>query len=70
MFQAYYHPNLTFSCQEKIYDSLLNQTLINPIGSIYIYSDLSYITLMYVVGRLARTLRYITPEQVGAWSCV
>jgi len=55
----HYHPQENFSCRKKIYESLLNQTLQNPVGSIYIYSDLSMITLMYVVGSLAKSLGYI-----------
>jgi len=54
------HPLENFSCQEKIYQAVLAQTLINPIGSVYIYSDLSFITLMYVVGSLAKSLNYVT----------
>jgi len=49
-----YHPSQDFSCQEKIYLSLMNQTLQNPPGSKYVYSDLSMITMMHVVGTLAR----------------
>jgi hypothetical protein len=29
-----------FSCQDKIFHGLLRQTLSNPVGSTYIYSDL------------------------------
>ena len=37
-----YNPKLDFSCQSMIYKSQMNQSLINPIGSIYLYSDLKY----------------------------
>lgn len=51
----------------------MNQTLINPVGSTYVYSDLrcsitslllllrllSFITIMYIVGALARTYGYV-----------
>jgi len=48
----------------------MNQTLANPVGSTYVYSDLSMITLMYVVGTLALDLGYINtndllPQCVG-----
>ncbi len=42
--------------------SLLNQTLVNPVGSVYVYSDLSFITLQFVVGGLARDLGYVSPS--------
>lgn len=46
------HPAQDFSCTELIYHGLLNQTLINVPGSVYLYSDLSFITLQYVVGTI------------------
>merc|ERR1712137_526338 len=58
------YPAEDFSCQQQIFNSLLAQTLENPIGQVYVYSDLSFITLQYVVGNLARTLGYITEEQL------
>eukprot|EP01113_Clastostelium_recurvatum_P005287 TRINITY_DN1235_c0_g1_i2.p2 TRINITY_DN1235_c0_g1~~TRINITY_DN1235_c0_g1_i2.p2 ORF type:complete len:460 (-),score=136.61 TRINITY_DN1235_c0_g1_i2:1415-2794(-) len=60
----YQQPPLTFSCQARIFQNLLNQTLQNPIGKIYIYSDLSMITLAYVVGALARDFGYITEKDL------
>jgi len=42
----------------------MEQTLINPVGSKYVYSDLSMITGMYVVGHLARTLGKIKPNEL------
>ena len=33
-------PLENFSCQKQIYASLLNQKLMNPIGAVYVYSDL------------------------------
>jgi len=61
---ANYHPLENFSCQTKIFLSLQNQTLINPIGKVYLYSDLSFITLQYVVGYLARTKNYISKSDL------
>jgi len=47
-------PCETFHCLKKIYLlNLLEQKLDYPIGSKYVYSDLSMITLMYVVGQIA-----------------
>eukprot|EP01121_Diplochlamys_sp_Union-15-3_P012770 TRINITY_DN3873_c0_g1_i1.p1 TRINITY_DN3873_c0_g1~~TRINITY_DN3873_c0_g1_i1.p1 ORF type:complete len:481 (-),score=72.54 TRINITY_DN3873_c0_g1_i1:39-1406(-) len=48
-----------FSCRGKIFDSLLQQTLINPPGETFVYSDLSMITAAFVVGRLAKFLSYV-----------
>lgn len=48
-----FHPKQDFSCSERIYHGLLNQTLINKPGDVYLYSDLSFITLQYVVGTIA-----------------
>eukprot|EP01156_Anaeramoeba_ignava_P006001 Anaeramoba_ignava/a347490_159.p1 GENE.a347490_159~~a347490_159.p1 ORF type:complete len:438 (+),score=116.39 a347490_159:28-1314(+) len=61
--QKYYPPE-DFNCRAKIYSSVMTQTLIYPTGSKYIYSDLSMITMMYVVGKLAHDLKYITPEDL------
>mmetsp|Transcript_27014 Transcript_27014/g.57268 ORF Transcript_27014/g.57268 Transcript_27014/m.57268 type:complete len:460 (-) Transcript_27014:48-1427(-) len=55
----YQYPAEDFSCQQQIFNSLLSQTLENPVGQVYVYSDLSFITLQYVVGYLARTLDYV-----------
>lgn len=53
-----------FTCSEKIFQSLLTQTLINPVGQKYVYSDLSMITAQYVVGTLAKKLGYISFEDL------
>ena len=47
-------PREDFSCQERIYEAVLAQTLINPVGGKYLYSDLSMITMMFVVGAKAK----------------
>lgn len=48
-----YHPDQNFDCVETIYNNLLfNQTLVYPTGSQYVYSDLSMITLMFVVSKV------------------
>ena len=51
-------PGESFSCQPLIYQAVLNQTLINTPGDVFLYSDLSFITMMYVIGTLAR---YVLP---------
>lgn len=46
-----YYPQLVFTCQQLVYNSLMSQTLMNPVGSTYVYSDLRcvylYPTTMY-----------------------
>ena len=54
---------MNFGCSNKIYTSLLQQKL-SPnatVGAKYVYSDLSFITLMYVVGTVALERGEITP---------
>jgi hypothetical protein len=40
--------------------------LISPVGSTFLYSDISMITLMYVIGARARTLQYVLPSDLDA----
>jgi CubicO group peptidase (beta-lactamase class C family) len=51
---ANYHPGQEFTCYHQIHESLMNQTLAYPVGSEYIYSDLSFITMAFVVGSIAK----------------
>ena len=46
------HPAMVWTCNDRIYKSLLNQTLVTPPGQVYVYSDLSFITLHYVLGSI------------------
>jgi CubicO group peptidase (beta-lactamase class C family) len=61
---ARYHPQLDFSCMGLIYDSIMNQSLVNPIGSKYVYSDLSFMTLALVVGHVARANSLVAPSEL------
>jgi CubicO group peptidase (beta-lactamase class C family) len=58
------HPLENFSCQDTIYSSLLDQTLDHPVGEKFVYSDLSMITMMYVIGKLARDLHYVSESDL------
>jgi CubicO group peptidase (beta-lactamase class C family) len=65
-------PAEKFTCQQKIYQSLMTQTLHYPTGTKQIYSDLSMITMMYVIGRRALDTGRITvcdlrPECTNIW---
>jgi serine-type D-Ala-D-Ala carboxypeptidase len=51
-----YHPGQDFSCIDKIYEHLiLNQTLSNPPGESYTYSDLSMITIMFIIAQRVKS---------------
>ena len=43
-------PALEFNCSQRIYDAVMNQTLSHPPGAVFLYSDLSFISMLYVVG--------------------
>ena len=58
-------PPLTFSCDSIILNELRsNQTLQYPIGSQYVYSDLSMITAMFVAGRLVVEHALVKPSDL------
>ncbi|GAM27997.1 hypothetical protein SAMD00019534_111730, partial [Acytostelium subglobosum LB1] len=58
------YPPMDFSCQTQIYNSIMNQSLMNPIGATYVYSDLNFMTLMLVAGHYARTLGYVKEHDI------
>ena len=49
-----YHPILTFDCTQNIFNSTMNQPLYYPTGSQMIYSDLSMMTLSYLIATIAK----------------
>ncbi|KAJ3448756.1 d-alanyl-d-alanine carboxypeptidase-related [Anaeramoeba flamelloides] len=59
-----YTPPEEFTCQSKIWDSLMKQTLQYKTGEKFVYSDLSMITMMQIVGKLAKDYGYITYDQL------
>lgn len=64
---ANYHPGQDFSCYEAILNNLLyNQTLINPTGAVFVYSDLSMITMMFVIGKVVRDNKLVDPSKMVA----
>uniref|UniRef100_A0A7S1PGW9 Beta-lactamase-related domain-containing protein n=1 Tax=Percolomonas cosmopolitus TaxID=63605 RepID=A0A7S1PGW9_9EUKA len=48
------HPQLSFSCLSQIYDGIMNQPLMNPVGAKYVYSDLSMMTAHLMIGRATK----------------
>ena len=61
---ANFHPALAFSCMGQIYNSIVTQSLINPIGEKYVYSDLSFMTLALVVGSIVRNNALVAPHDL------
>ena len=62
---ANYHPGQEYSCDHIIYENLLfNQTIVTPPGAVFVYSDLSMITLMFVIGKVVRDLGLIVGDMV------
>eukprot|EP00050_Salpingoeca_kvevrii_P022619 m.129202 g.129202 ORF g.129202 m.129202 type:complete len:387 (-) comp9765_c0_seq6:1445-2605(-) len=57
-----YHPEENFSCQGAIFRGVLNQTLSHAPGTKYVYSDLSMITMMYVIGAIVRNHKLVTTD--------
>lgn len=60
---AYFHPALNFSCVSLAYAAYLNMSLMYAPGTQFVYSDLSFIGVMWVVGRLALAKAYVAPDQ-------
>jgi len=63
------HPPEDFLCSGLIYDNLLNQQLINPVGQVYNYSDIGFITLSYVLGAIISTNSLVSHTDLRA-SCL
>eukprot|EP00762_Andalucia_godoyi_P001085 ANDGO_02099.mRNA.1 UPF0214 protein YfeW len=76
-----HNPPEDFSCREQIFQSVMAQPLVNPVGAVYVYSDLSMITMMFIVGKLAAEHGYVSPadfhplcddgrsSQEALWQC-
>ena len=63
--QLSYHTPETFDCVQKAYEwTLLNQTLINPPNTKYVYSDLSMMTMAWSLGHLAESHGYVTEQDI------
>lgn len=57
-------PKLSFTCLNKIYDSILKQKIVRPVGSSTEYSDLSMIILSYAIGKISKELNLIDKSQL------
>jgi serine-type D-Ala-D-Ala carboxypeptidase len=49
-----------FDCSARAYNAIVAQSLDRPVGASYVYSDISFITLMYVVGATAYNNNIVT----------
>jgi hypothetical protein len=58
------HPPLTFSCGDLVLHAVLKQTLKNPVGAVFLYSDLSMITLSLTLGKLVQQLQLVKPSDM------
>jgi len=61
---SHYNPLENFDCSEKIYASLLSQKLQHNIGTTYLYSDLNFMTLMYVLGDIVEKKGHVSTEDL------
>lgn len=59
---------LSFECGKKIFQGLLAQPTVRPVNVQYVYSDLSFITLMYVVGTVVMNQKLV-PESALLPAC-
>ena len=65
-----FFPRQTFECVSRVLTSLCeNQTLSHTPGSKFVYSDLSMITLMFVVGKIVKDNALVNPAVDGDPSC-
>ncbi|CAE7202334.1 amiE [Symbiodinium sp. KB8] len=69
------HPPQVLTCADKVLASVLNQTLENPPNHVYVYSDLSMITMHLILGKLALDLGYVRsadtlPECQQRWGAM
>ena len=55
---------LSFDCTQKIYNSWLNQSLMYPTGTEMVYSDLSMMSLSYVIGHVVKNKGIIGVEDI------
>jgi hypothetical protein len=58
------HPPEDFTCQHKIWSAVLNQPLDRPPGEKFVYSDISMITMMYVVGTIVAQQHLVQPSDL------
>lgn len=62
-------PSLSFSCTSRVYKAVLAQKVVRPIGQETVYSDLSMITLSFIIGKLSKD-NHITNEKMLRPDCL
>jgi CubicO group peptidase (beta-lactamase class C family) len=61
---AKYHPEEAFTCRDKCYAQLLGQRLSREVGAKYVYSDMSLMAIMNVIGRIVRDAKLVTVADI------
>jgi CubicO group peptidase (beta-lactamase class C family) len=59
-----------FSCLNDIYNSLFLEQVQQPPGTLYVYSDLSFITLQYVIGKTVLENNLISKNTIFLNNCI
>ena len=55
---------LNFSCQPMVLDALISQPLDNAPGEVFVYSDISMISMMFVIGSIARRAALVAETEL------
>lgn len=58
------YPAEDTSCLDRIYASLVNETLVTPPGEVFVYSDLSFETLQFMIGSVVWRHALLSVEEV------
>ena len=58
------HPDMVFTCRTQCYKGLLQESLSYTTGEGYTYSDLNFMTVMNIVGVIARDKGYVKAEEI------
>jgi serine-type D-Ala-D-Ala carboxypeptidase len=58
------YPAEDTSCLDRIYSSLMSETLQTPPGEAFVYSDLSFETLQFMIGSVVWRSALLTPAEV------
>jgi CubicO group peptidase (beta-lactamase class C family) len=62
-----FYPRQEFSCVERVYHNLVwLQTLASDPGAEYVYSDLSMITMMFIIGKIASENGLVNASDLSA----
>jgi len=57
-------PQLSFSCSEKCYNGVMSSPLERKPNQKMVYSDINFMTLMYVVGGIVKDQKLVSPSEI------